>query len=183
MSPFKFYPIRNLGVMFDTGMTMPAQVASVLKSVNYHLVNIGKPRRLLTHNVQRTSARLQERKFDSITAELINELHWLPIMPIKQRIDYKILALVYKALHGQAPSDAADVLQITTRIGSLDHHARMVLLLSSRLGLGVLPSVTEPFPPMHLDCGIASLVTSKIALSNSLKTLQKPPFHLTSSRY
>ena len=28
--------------MFDTGMTMSAQVASVLKSVNYHLVNIGR---------------------------------------------------------------------------------------------------------------------------------------------
>ena len=141
-------PIRNLGVMFDTGMTMSAQVASVLKSANYHLVNIGRARRLLTEdttktaihslvtsrfdycnsllvgisqklqkklqNVQRTSARLifKKRKFDSITAELINELHWLPI---KQRIDYKILALVYKALHGQAPSDVTDMLQITTR--------------------------------------------------------------------
>ena len=65
-------------------------------------------------NVQHTSARLifKKRKFDSITAELINELHWLPI---KQRIDYKILALVYKALHGQAPSDVTDMLQITTR--------------------------------------------------------------------
>ena len=41
-------PIRNLGVMFDTGMTMSAQVASVLKSANYHLVNIGRARRLLT---------------------------------------------------------------------------------------------------------------------------------------
>ena len=41
-----------------------------------------------------------------------HELHWLPI---KQRIDYKILALVYKTLHGQAPSDVTDMLQITTR--------------------------------------------------------------------
>ena len=43
-------PIRNLGVMFDTGMTMSAQVASVLKSDNYHLVNIGRARRLLTED-------------------------------------------------------------------------------------------------------------------------------------
>ena len=51
-------------------------------------------------------------KFDSVTADLISELHWLPI---KQPIDYKILALVYKALHGQVPSDVTDMLQITTR--------------------------------------------------------------------
>ena len=44
----KLDPIRNLGVMFDTGMTMSVQVASVLKSANYHLVNIGRARRLLT---------------------------------------------------------------------------------------------------------------------------------------
>ena len=43
-------PIRNLGVMFDTGMTMSAQVASVLKSADYHLVNIGRARRLLTED-------------------------------------------------------------------------------------------------------------------------------------
>ena len=131
--------------MFDTGMTMSAQVSSVIRTANYHLVNIGRARKLLTEdatkmaihslvtsrldycnsllvgiskkfhnklqNVQRTSARLifRKRKFDSITSELINELHWLPI---KQRIDYKILSLVYKALHGQAPSDIIDMLQI-----------------------------------------------------------------------
>ena len=42
----------------------------------------------------------------------IHEFHWLPI---KQRIDYKIFALVYKALHGQAPSDVTEMLQVTTR--------------------------------------------------------------------
>ena len=90
-------PIRNLRVMFDTGMAMSAQVASVLKSANYYLVNVGRARRLLMkklQNVQRTSARLifKKRKFYSITAELINELYWLPI---NQRIDYKILTKLF----------------------------------------------------------------------------------------
>ena len=107
----------------------------------------------------------KKHNFDSIITELINELHWLSI---KQCIDYKILALVYKALYGQAPSDVTDLLQILLLVGSSDHHARMVLLLSSQ-GLGVLPLVTEPFLPMQLDCacGTDCLVTYKIALSNS----------------
>ena len=41
-------PIRNLGVMFDTGMTMATQVSNIVKSANFHLVNIGRSRRLLT---------------------------------------------------------------------------------------------------------------------------------------
>ena len=40
------------------------------------------------------------------THELIN-LHWLPA---KQRIDFKVLMLVYKALHGQAPPDIQNML-------------------------------------------------------------------------
>ena len=34
--------IKNPGVMFDTGMTMSAQVASVTKAANFHLTNIGR---------------------------------------------------------------------------------------------------------------------------------------------
>ena len=41
-------PISNLGVMFDTGMTMAAQVSNIVKSANFHLVNTGRARRLLT---------------------------------------------------------------------------------------------------------------------------------------
>ena len=40
-------PIRSLGVMFDSGMTMAAQVFNIVKSAIY-LVNIGRARRLLT---------------------------------------------------------------------------------------------------------------------------------------
>ena len=123
---------------------MAAQVSNIVKSANFHLVNTGRARGLLTddvtklaihtlvtsrldycnslligislrhqrklQNIQRTSARLitKRRKFDSITSQLI-ELHWLPI---KQRIDYKVLMLVYKALHNQTPSDITNMIQI-----------------------------------------------------------------------
>ena len=47
-------------------------------------------------------------------------LHWLPI---RQRIDYKILTLTYKALHGMAPEYISNLLQVRknskpTRSGS-----------------------------------------------------------------
>ena len=38
---------------------------------------------------------------------LLMELHWLPI---KQRINFKILLITFKALHNQAPTYLADLL-------------------------------------------------------------------------
>ena len=45
MQPYSF---RNLGVMFDSGMKMSAQVASIIRSANYHLTNISRARKMLT---------------------------------------------------------------------------------------------------------------------------------------
>ena len=36
----------------------------------------------------------------SLTVNLVNELHWLPVC---YRIEYKIILLTFKALHGMAP--------------------------------------------------------------------------------
>src|SRR6218665_2808067 len=44
---------------------------------------------------------LRKRKFDHITDDLRDQLHWLPI---RQRIQYKLGLLVYKCLRGDAPS-------------------------------------------------------------------------------
>ena len=41
-------PVKNLGVLFDTGLTMAAQVANITKSANFQLVNIGRARKMLT---------------------------------------------------------------------------------------------------------------------------------------
>ncbi len=133
--PVQSKAVRNLGVMFDCGMTMGAQVSNITRSANHQLINIGRARKMLTdeatklavhtlvtsrldycnslligisdnhlqrlQNIQRTAARLisKKRKYDSISTELIN-LHWLPI---RQRIDFKVLVLVFKSIHHQAP--------------------------------------------------------------------------------
>ena len=144
--PIKSDPVKNLGVMFDCGLTMAAQVANITRSANFQLVNIGRARKMLTtdstklavhtlvtsrldycnsllaginktlinrlQNVQRTAARLitRKRKYDPISDDLIH-LHWLPV---KQRIDFKILVLTYKSLHQQAPDYLSNMLHVQT---------------------------------------------------------------------
>ena len=41
-------PVKNLGVMFDCGLTMATQVANIARSSNFQLVNIGRARKMLT---------------------------------------------------------------------------------------------------------------------------------------
>ena len=46
--PVQTNAVRNLGVMFDCSMSISAQVNNVVKSANYHLINIGRARKILT---------------------------------------------------------------------------------------------------------------------------------------
>ena len=57
--------------------------------------------------LQNSAARVVSRtgKYEHITP-VLKALHWLPV---KQRIDYKILTMAYKALHGLAPGYIQDM--------------------------------------------------------------------------
>jgi len=44
---------------------------------------------------------MRKQKYDHITSTLRDDLHWLPI---RQRIMYKLSTIVYKCIHGAAPS-------------------------------------------------------------------------------
>ena len=61
-------------------------------------------------SVIRVAARLvmRKRKFDPISNDIRDRLHWLPV---KSRIDFKLGLLVYKCLHGEAPSYLAEMLE------------------------------------------------------------------------
>ena len=65
-----------------------------------HGVNAASIQRL--QRVQNRAAKLiyKARKFDHVTP-LLKELHWLPV---QQRIYFKTLTIVYKCLHGKAPT-------------------------------------------------------------------------------
>ncbi len=125
----------NLGAGFHSDMSMRHHVNLVCKSGYYHLRNIARIRKCLTHEalqtvihalissrldycntllagvpncvlekmqyLQNSAARLLSgtRKYDHITP-ILKSLHWLPV---RCRIDFKVLLLTYKALHGKAP--------------------------------------------------------------------------------
>lgn len=62
------------------------------------------------YSIQRAAARLvlRKKKYDQITDDMRDQLHWLPVC---QRIDFKICLLVYKCLHGLAPPYLVEMLR------------------------------------------------------------------------
>ncbi len=60
------------------------------------------------HMVQNASARVitRTRKYDHLSP-VMSTLHWLPI---KHRIDFKIVLITYKALNGLAPQYLSELL-------------------------------------------------------------------------
>ena len=79
---------------------------SLLAGVSDELVN-------MLQSVLRSAAHLvlRKRKFDPVSTHLRERLHWLPI---RQRIQYKLGLLVYKCLHGLAPSYLSDMLALVS---------------------------------------------------------------------
>ena len=133
---------KNLGVTFDSIMSLENHVANISRAAYYHLHAIGRVRRyldlqsakqlvhamvisrldtcnsLLCNLPDTTVKRLQRvqnacaktimgrAKKDHVTP-LLKELHWLPV---KSRINYKLIMIVFKCLHGIAPQYLSDLL-------------------------------------------------------------------------
>ena len=64
------------------------------------------------------------KNYDHITPVLIN-LHWLPV---RYRINFKILLLTFKALYGMAPSYIIDLIHTKTNTCYLLHSNEGILL-------------------------------------------------------
>ena len=109
-----YYQIRNIGLVRryldieSTKTLVHAYVTSRLDYCNSLLYGIPKELIQKLQRVQNTAARLitKSKKYDHITP-VLKKLHWLPI---EQRIVYKVLLLVYKALHDQAPQYLKELL-------------------------------------------------------------------------
>jgi len=109
-----WYHLRRIGSirkyldMSSTKTLVHAFISSKLDNLNSLLY--GLPGKLLhkLQRVQNAAARLVTRtkKFDHITP-VLKQLHWLPV---KERIDYKVLLLTYKALNGQGPAYIKEML-------------------------------------------------------------------------
>ena len=74
---------------------------------------------------QNIAARLVSgcRKYDHITP-VLKDLHWLPV---KQRIQFKILTLTFKALNGLAPEYLLDLLTVKENARTLRSSSELLL--------------------------------------------------------
>ena len=85
----------------------------VLSRIDYcNGILVGLPKKQIRklQMVMNTAARLisGKRKYDKITETLI-ELHWLPVI---ERCEYKVLLMVFKALHNTAPVYIKDMIKL-----------------------------------------------------------------------
>ena len=100
---FMIYNLRRIRKYFDQDTMktiIHACVTSKLDDCNGLLYGLADSQISKLQRVQNTCARLIYAlpKFSSVTP-LLRELHWLPV---RQRITFKILMIVHKALNGQA---------------------------------------------------------------------------------
>ena len=137
--------VRNLGSWFDCNFTMATHVNKICKATFYHLYNIARIRKYLNRQstealvhalvtsrvdycngllyanpylcklqrVQNAEARLVFRapKFCH-TSPFLFELHWLSM---KSRIDFKVILITFKAIHGFAPKYISDLISIKSK--------------------------------------------------------------------
>ena len=133
---------RNLGVMFDSCLTMKVHVSTVCRHACFQLRNIGSIRKYLTdkacaqlihsfvtsrldycnsllahlpkctiqklQRIQNIAARILslKKKYDHITPILV-ELHWLPV---RLRIVFKIILIVFECLKIGQPEYLSDII-------------------------------------------------------------------------
>ena len=106
------YNLRRIRKFLDKGSTktiVHACITSKLDYCNGLLYGIPDSQIGRLQRVQNTCARLicGCSKFSRITP-LLRDLHWLPV---RQRISFKILLIVYKALLGQTPTYISELLK------------------------------------------------------------------------
>ena len=84
-------------------MLVHAFITCRLDQCNNLLYGLPESQITKLHRIQNSAARLVTLswKYDHVTP-ILRELHWL-LHPVKYRIMYKILLLVYKCLHDSAP--------------------------------------------------------------------------------
>ena len=117
-------------------------------------------------SVLRAAARLvlQKRKFDHISDDIKNKLHWLPI---RQRISFKLCLLVYRCLRGEAPPYLTEMLSLASNSDALRSHRS-----AARGDLIISRTFTKTFGPR----GIAvSGPTAWNSLQSFLKKKDLPP--------
>ena len=116
---FNLYSIGKIRKYLDRP-TVEKLVNATITRLDYcNSLMFGIPKELITHLQMRQNhaARVitQWHKYNHITPVLV-DLHWLPV---KQRIDFKILLLTYKALNGLTSANLCEQLVPYSPVGIL----------------------------------------------------------------
>src|SRR5260221_8128308 len=122
-----FYHLRQIrtvrqSLTRDASKTLVhAFVSSRLDYCNSTLYGICGDQFQKLQSVLNAAARmiLSLRKYDHVTSAVRDDLHWLPI---RQRIEFRICVLVYKYLHGSAPSYLSDMIKRVDSVANLRCH-------------------------------------------------------------
>ena len=109
---FNLYSIGKIRKYLDRPTTeklVNATITSKLDYCNSLMLGIPKKQMERLQKCQNHAARVitLRRKYDHITPVLV-DLHWLPV---KYRIDYKVLLFTYKAYHGLAPDYISELVR------------------------------------------------------------------------
>ena len=116
----------------------------------------------------------KKRKFDPISDDIRDKLHWLPV---EQRIQFKIGVLVYRCLHGNAPSYLSEMLTAAADVSgrrSLRSAARgdLVIPRTRTLGYGSrMFAVSGPSFWNSLPLGLRDINLTESVFRRQLKTL------------
>ena len=144
--------IRNVMDSKNTEKLVHAFISSTLDYGNSLLYGISQKHINKLQVLQNSAAKLIEKKkkYDHVTETLI-KLHWLPI---KARIDFKILLLTWKGLNGVAPPYIKSMLEPRNDVRSLRNPTNLLLKVPkvNRITLGgnafcvVAPSLWNQLP-------------------------------------
>ena len=167
--------VNNLGVIFDSQLSMREHVRHVCRSSFYQLRQLRVVRGSLIfeasvqlvhafinsrldycnsllagvsdqligqlQSVLRAAARLvlHKKKYDHISDDIRNKLHWLPI---RQRISFKLCLLIFRCLRGEAPPYLTEMLFLVSDSNALRSHR------SAARGDHIIPrTFTKTFGP------------------------------------
>ena len=120
---FMLYNLRHIRTYLDQESAETLVCAFITSKIDYCnglLFGLPESQTMKLQRIQNACARLvcNSSKFCHITP-LLKTLHWLPV---RQRIVFKILLIVFKALNGQAPSYILELL--TLKSNSHSHNLR-----------------------------------------------------------
>ena len=109
-------------------------------------------------------------RYDHITP-LLRQLHWLKAA---ERIDFKLAVLVYKCLHGAAPSYLADELCLSADLSPRRRlrSAPSSSLVVRRTRLSTIGDRAFPVAAAHVWNGLPQHVTSASSLSTFRRRLK-----------